>query len=303
MFFKKPSLVAGTICVIGGAGTLGQSLLSFMELNDQWTFVFFVEKAIHACALEASFQDHLVKNCTISFNRSSITEADTVVFLAGAKTSPSGSKNDLYHTNKLILSDYLPLLAGKKIILATNPCTQLGMYIESQIDAFTISVGVNNDFNRASYCDPSIDYILGAHNANEQTYYDSSGEIVFDGFNDSENHYKHKLLQDQLVQKNNYATLHQELLKAEHLRWWKLQRYHSTTNASAYSCAKSIVEVLKYLSGVSTFKVHGEVKVSLQTGESLFIGLPLIGEAPYCTEETVNSFIMQRRGYYEKYRI
>ncbi|WP_229624327.1 hypothetical protein [Pseudomonas syringae] len=80
MFFKKPSLVAGTICVIGGAGTLGQSLLSFMELNDQWTFVFFVEKAIHACALEASFQVHLVKNCTISFNRSSITEADTVFF-------------------------------------------------------------------------------------------------------------------------------------------------------------------------------------------------------------------------------
>ncbi|MFJ2280900.1 hypothetical protein ACIOUG_07160 [Pseudomonas sp. NPDC087803] len=277
--------------------------MSLLAACHEWDVVFYVEKHEQACRLECSFQDHLIQNWQISFDPTSIAQCDTVLFIAGSKTSATSNKNDLYATNKLILSRYLDLLHGKNNILVTNPCTQLGWYVESAVDAFTIGIGVQNDYNRLNYQKPDVDYILGAHNIQEQVFYDAQGVRVFDGFCNTHLYQSHRETQDRYVGDRLFELLRDELHQDEYFKWWKMQRYHSVANHSSYSCARAIIQVLNYISGAREEKIHGEIRVTLDSGESVFVGVPIANDKLYCSSGVLESFLNNKEAYFDKYRL
>ncbi|AZD01828.1 MULTISPECIES: hypothetical protein [Pseudomonas] len=303
MWINTPKSNAGRLCVIGGTGQVGQSLMSLLGSCENWEVVFYVESHEQACRLECSFQDHLAQNWKISFDRASIANSHTVLFIAGTKTAAQGSKNDLFADNKKIIDRYLELMRGKNIILVTNPCTRLGWYVESTIDAFTIGVGVQNDYNRLSYQKPDIDYIFGAHNIQEQVFYDVREECVFDGFSNAQLYRYHRETQDKYVSAQLFDLLREELSQDEYFKWWKMQRYHSIANLSSYSCARAIVQTLDYIGGARATKIHGEVRVRLASGDSVFVGVPICNDQLYCTSRSLESFLKAKDEYFEKYRL
>ncbi|WP_338806573.1 hypothetical protein V8U11_01680 [Pseudomonas chlororaphis] len=303
MWINTPRSNASTLCVIGGTGHVGQSLMPLLGGGEGWEVVFYVENHEQACRLECSFQDHFVQNWRISFDQASIVNSDTILFIAGAKTAPQGNKNDLFASNKKIIDRYLGLMGGKNIVLVTNPCTRLGRYVESNIDAFTIGVGVQNDYNRLSYQKPDIDYIFGAHNIQEQVFYDAQENCVFDGFFNADLYNYHRETQDRYVSGQLFDLLREELSQDEYFKWWKMQRYHSVANYSSYSCARAIVQILNYIGGAREGKIHGEVRVRLASGESVFVGVPICNDELYCTSHSLELFLKTKDEYFEKYRL
>ncbi|WP_231876412.1 hypothetical protein [Azotobacter vinelandii] len=303
MRISTPRKSTSTLCVIGGTGHVGQSLMSLLGACEGWGVVFYVESHEQACRLECSFQDHLVQKWRVSFDQASIINSDTILFIAGTKTAAQGSKNDLFTSNKKIIGHYLQLMSGKNIILVTNPCTQLGWYIESTIDAFTIGVGVQNDYNRLSYQNPDVDYILGAHNIQEQVFYDAQEMCVFDGFSNAEIYKSHREAQDRYVSDRLFDLLRKNLRQDEYFKWWKMQRYHSVANYSSYSCGRAIIQALNYIGGARERKIHGEVRVTLTSGESVFVGVPICNDKLYCTPQSLELFLKAKEEYFEKYRL
>ena len=302
MILRKSKARGDSIVVIGGCGKVGQSLIYMLTHFSSLSVTYYAKNFSQAARINACLQDCLSRNIEVSVDEKSIVNADVIIFAAGGRTSVKASKDSLYDGNKKILEEYFPLLYDKDVILVSNPCTKLGVFIEENISCRVYGAGVQNDFNRANYQNKKIDYIVGAHNIFEQCHYGVDDKIFYNGLLDSEEYKFSRLKQNEYLNLNLDRLLYEDLLQDEGLKWWKNQRYHSLKNSLAISCAKSIVDILFYLLGDGK-KVHIETRVSLDDTHDVFIGLPVFNGKILCPHEILMGFLNGNSSYAKEYRI
>ncbi|SCW36555.1 MULTISPECIES: hypothetical protein [unclassified Pseudomonas] len=290
------------VCIIGGTGKVGQTLVSFLRTANELSIVFYAESYEQECKLRASFQDNLV-DFEICRSPQAIQKADTIILIAGKRTSRGSGKSDLYQLNKEVIDPYLDFLNHKNVILVTNPTTLLGTYLGQRLDAFIVGVGVQNDFNRLKFQCPHVDFVMGAHNLNEQCYFNNSQQLLFDGFKSTKVYSEARSQQDDYVSSGDFEKLHSTFLENDIHKWWKIQRYHTVVNSSSYSCALAIMQTLSNLNENIHSVIHAEVCVVTPSGSTYFIGVPLLGKNLRCTDTCLMQFIDMHLDQLSNYKV
>lgn len=301
MIVQRPRDSVGRVCVIGGTGAVGQSLIPLLSQSKHWQTTYYAASDHQHCRLLASFQDHLTNALTVSNAVDSILDADTVILLAGERTSKGGSKDGLFEANRSIAHQYLPYLNDKNLLVVSNPCTRLARHLQQRLDAFVVGVGVQNDYNRIRYQCPTVEFIIGAHNLNELQLFDKQSRCLFDGFSNHATYQTTKSLQDELIGNGENAALRAQLTRPDMLRWWRLQRFHTLANTSAHACARAIAQWLDTFAHHLDELIHGEVMVQPKGRPAVFLGVPLKSGKLYCSTEVVEHFLDQNKGYVDRY--
>src|SRR5690606_3905218 len=88
--------------------------------------------------IACSIQDSLLRNARVFRGIDCIINARIIILLIGSRTSSEKNKSSLLEENKIILDSYIEYLEGKLVVIATNPCTELGHYLESRINCNVI---------------------------------------------------------------------------------------------------------------------------------------------------------------------
>ncbi|MBU6518176.1 MULTISPECIES: hypothetical protein [Pantoea] len=302
MFLREGRGEKNNIVVIGGCGKVGQNLIFNISAIASFPVTYFARDFSQASRISACIQDCLTNNVSVSLDKKVLHDADVIIFICGRSTDSGSNKDSLYEINKGLIQDYIQFFTGKDIILVSNPCTQLGAYIEQETHCYVYGVGVQNDFCRAHYQNDAVSYVIGAHNIFEQCHYNTSDYIFFDGFVEHAGYQLTRLKQNRYLERNFDYLLYCDLNRIEQLKWWKIQRFHSLKNSLAMSCAKSIVDILLYLMGEKS-SVHAEVRLVLNHSIDVFIGLPIIAGEIGCPHSTINEFLNKNEVYLEKYKI
>ncbi|QIB08315.1 hypothetical protein GZ982_27510 [Pseudomonas fluorescens] len=290
------------VCIIGGTGKVGQTLVSFLKTANKFSIAFYAESYEQECKLRASFQDNLV-SFEICRSPQAIQKSDTVILIAGKRTSRGSGKSDLYQLNKEVIDPYLDFLNHKNVILVTNPTTLLGTYLGERLDSFIVGVGVQNDFNRLKFQCPHVDFVMGAHNLNEQCYFNTHQQLLFDGFKSIDVYSEARNQQDDYVSNGNFEKLHSTFMENDIHKWWKIQRYHTVVNSSSYSCALAIMQTLSNLNESTCKVTHSEVCIVTPGGSSYFIGVPLMGKNLHCSDSCLMQFIDMHLDQLSNYKV
>ncbi|MHA6788567.1 hypothetical protein ACWA6H_12905 [Pseudomonas bijieensis] len=290
------------VCIIGGTGKVGQTLVSFLKTANKFSIAFYAESYEQECKLRASFQDNLV-SFEICRSPQAIQKSDTVILIAGKRTSRGSGKSDLYQLNKEVIDPYLDFLNHKNVILVTNPTTLLGTYLGVRLDSFIVGVGVQNDFNRLKFQCPHVDFVMGAHNLNEQCYFNTHQQLLFDGFKSTDVYSEARNQQDDYVSNGNFEKLHSTFMENDIHKWWKIQRYHTVVNSSSYSCALAIMQTLSNLNESTCTVTHSEVCIVTPGGSSYFIGVPLMGKNLHCSDSCLMQFIDMHLDQLSNYKV
>lgn len=192
---------------------------------------------------------------------------ELVILAAGVRTgrwSRRSAKQQLLEKNAAMARAMLPALRGSRVIVVTNPSTEITrIFVSAGIEAY--GVGVGNDQSR--FANESADkharlFLVGAHN-----FYDL---VVGSWFNPypsrhSFSHADYKAIvahQDRTHRLNPFARSFAAVLDYDwrklaernaafpaEYRWYARQRIHSKHHDTAISCAASTLAVVGLLTG------------------------------------------------------
>ncbi|WP_157954298.1 hypothetical protein [Saccharospirillum mangrovi] len=273
------------IVIIGGAGQVGRDLITLLQYEAPTiSVILYSHSTQYSARLRAVLLDtpqpEMVR---IATNISEVSNCDLLVIASGKNnksTTGENLKERLYSSNFEDVCTYINRLTPRTTLIVTNPCTRIMYEINKQNIGSAYSVGVENDNIRfRKTCSVDDLFIVGGHNFFEYhvgSRYESLGvekSLVF-----GETLYKeYSKFQNQQINEDEYSNLLSHLNMApDHHKWWLLQRLNSQKNGSAYSCAKSICNIIKLLQGEALEPVVLELPLKFRRFEKhATIGWPI----------------------------
>jgi len=210
-----------------------------------------------------------------------LSNVNVLILCAGVSTRGFGGtdkKGQLFEKNNDLVNEWVAATPARIILLATNPCSEIGSGLAGPGMSPVYAVGLQNDNRRFFHSAGSnAGYLIGRHHFTQLLLGLSNGngtarhDFSLDAYRDISK------CQDDLLAANSWLELGEHVRSlSPTLRWWASQRLNTVVNGSSHSCAEATVEILTGLlkrEGVVT--LESRFRFAEIAAKPVYIGWPV----------------------------